>query len=126
MNRLEVTEKIIRTKVYKGIKWEAVAKEVGLSKEWVTAACLGQKTLNSDQAKLVGEIFSLTDDEEKWLQVVPYKGSLPTPIPTNPLVYRWYETVSVYGITIKELIYEEFGDGIYERHRFLHGYRASA
>jgi cyanate lyase len=126
MKRLEVTEKIIRTKVSKGIKWEAVAKEVGLSKEWVTAACLGQKTLNADQAKLFGEIFSLTDDEEKWLQLVPYKGSLPTPIPTNPLVYRWYEIVSVYGITIKELIYEEFGDGIYKRHRFLHGYRASA
>ena len=48
----------------------------------------------------------------KWLQVVPYKGSLPTPVPTDPLIYRWYEIVSVYGTTIKELIHEEFGDGI--------------
>jgi cyanate lyase len=43
---------------------------------------------------------------------VPYKGSLPTPIPTDPLVYCWYEIVSVYGIIIKKLIYGEFGDGI--------------
>ena len=33
-------------------------------------------------------------------------------VPTDPLIYRWYEIVSVYGTTIKELIHEEFGDGI--------------
>ena len=47
-----------------------------------------------------------------WLQIVPYKGTLPTAIPTDPLIYRWYEVVSVYGSTIKELTHEEFGDGI--------------
>jgi cyanate lyase len=47
MNRLDVTEKIISTKVSKGIKWEDVAKKVGLSKEWTTAACLGQMTLDA-------------------------------------------------------------------------------
>jgi len=46
------------------------------------------------------------------LQTVPYKGSLPTAVPTDPLIYRWYEIVNVYGTTIKELIHEEFGDGI--------------
>jgi cyanate lyase len=112
MNRLEVTEKIISTKVSKGIRWEAVAKKVGLSKEWVTAACLGQMTLDHAQAKIVGKIFGLTVEEQKWLQVVPYKGSLSTPVPTDPLIYRLYEVVSVYGSTIKELIHEEFGDGI--------------
>ena len=44
--------------------------------------------------------------------MVPYKGSLPTAVPTDPLIYRWYEIVNVYGTTIKELIHEEFGDGI--------------
>ena len=48
----------------------------------------------------------------KLLQVVPYKGSLATAVPTDPLIYRWYEIVNVYGTTIKELIHEEFGDGI--------------
>ena len=112
MNRLEVTEKIIATKVAKGIKWSDVAEKVGLSKEWVTAGCLGQMTFDAPQAKTIGKIFGLTADEIKWLQVVPYKGSLPSQVPTDPLIYRWYEIVSVYGTTIKELIHEEFGDGI--------------
>jgi cyanate lyase len=89
-----------------------VAKKVGQSKEWVTAACLGQMTFTAEQAAVVAEIFGLTADEKKWLMVVPYKGSLPTAVPTDPLIYRWYEIVNVYGTTIKELIHEEFGDGI--------------
>jgi cyanate lyase len=112
MSRLEVTEKIVATKVAKGIKWSDVAAKVGLSKEWVTAACLGQMTLTAEQAGVVGEIFGLSDCEQKWLMVVPYKGSLPTSVPTDPLIYRFYELVSVYGTTFKELIHEEFGDGI--------------
>lgn len=112
MNRNDVTEKIITVKVKKSIKWADVATKVGESKEWVTAACLGQMTLTAEQAKVIGKIFGLDAEEQKWLQVVPYKGSLPTPVPTDPLIYRWYEIVSVYGTTIKELIHEEFGDGI--------------
>lgn len=112
MNRNDVTEKIIATKVAKGIKWADVAKRVGQSKEWTTALCLGQMTATAEQAQVLAEIFDLTDEEKRWLQVVPYKGSLPTAVPTDPLIYRWYEIVNVYGTTIKELIHEEFGDGI--------------
>jgi cyanate lyase len=112
MSRDEVTEKIIATKVRQGLKWADVAAKVGLSKEWVTAACLGQMTLNAQQAAVIGEIFSLSEQERKWLTVVPYKGSLPTSVPTDPLIYRFYELVNVYGTTFKELIHEEFGDGI--------------
>ncbi len=112
MSRLDVTEKIITTKVEKGLKWADVAAQVGLSKEWVTAACLGQMTLNAEQAGVIGQIFGLSEAEKQWLMVVPYKGSLPTAVPTDPLIYRFYELVSVYGTTFKELIHEEFGDGI--------------
>ncbi|SDD51849.1 cyanate lyase [Massilia sp. PDC64] len=112
MNRMDVTEKIVSAKVAKGIKWEDVAGKIGQSKEWTTALCLGQMTASAEQAAILGDIFGLTDEECKWLQVVPYKGSLPTAVPTDPLIYRWYEIVSVYGTTIKELIHEEFGDGI--------------
>lgn len=112
MSRMAVTEKIVATKVAKGIAWADVAKKVGLSKEWVTAACLGQMTLDAKQAAVVGKIFGLSAAEQKWLTVVPYKGSLPTAVPTDPLIYRFYELVSVYGTTFKELIHEEFGDGI--------------
>jgi len=112
MSRLDVTEKIIATKVAQGIKWSDVAAKVGLSKEWVTAACLGQMTLTPQQAGVLGSVFGLSEAEQKWLQVVPYKGSLPTAVPADPLIYRFYELVSVYGTTFKELIHEEFGDGI--------------
>ena len=112
MNRNDITEKIITAKVSKGIKWEDVAISIGQSKEWTTAASLGQMTFTAEQAAQIGEIFGLDGEEQKWLQVVPYKGSLPSAVPTDPLIYRWYEIVSVYGTTIKELIHEEFGDGI--------------
>jgi cyanate lyase len=112
MNRNDVTEMIIEAKVEKGLKWEDVARRVGLSKEWVTAGCLGQMTFDAKQAKLLAGIFDLPPEAEQWLQVVPYKGSLPTAVPTDPLIYRFYELVSVYGTTFKELIHEEFGDGI--------------
>ncbi len=112
MSRLDVTEKIIATKVARGLKWSDVAREVGLSKEWVTAACLGQMTLDAGQAAVIARLFDLSEAEARWLQVVPYKGSLPTSVPTDPLIYRFYELVNVYGTTFKELIHEEFGDGI--------------
>jgi cyanate lyase len=112
MSRADVTEKILAAKIAKGLKWVDVAKKVGLSKEWVTAACLGQMTLNSEQAALIGGIFDLSQEDIQWLTVVPYKGSLPTSVPTDPLIYRFYELVNVYGTTFKELIHEEFGDGI--------------
>ena len=110
-HRQQVTDMIISAKVLKSIKWSDVAKEIGLSKEWVTAACLGQMAFNKEQEK-IGQIFGLSDEAVAWLQIVPYKGSLPTSVPTDPLIYRWYEVVNVYGSTIKELIHEEFGDGI--------------
>ena len=112
MSRLEVTEKIISTKVTQGLRWADVAKQVGQSKEWTTALCLGQMTATPEQARVLGEIFSLSPDEQKWLQAVPLKGSLPTSVPTDPLIYRFYELINVYGTTFKELIHEEFGDGI--------------
>lgn len=112
MNRNDVTEKIIAEKVRQGLKWTEVAEAVGLSKEWVTAACLGQMALSAEHAEIIGALFALTEDERRWLTVVPYKGSLPTAIPTDPLIYRFHELVSVYGATFKELIHEEFGDGI--------------
>ncbi|UOO81909.1 cyanase [Uruburuella testudinis] len=111
-SRNDVTEMIIAAKVSKGLKWEDVAAKVGLSKEWVTAACLGQMALSAEQAATVAEIFGLDEEAAKWLQEVPYKGCLPTAVPTDPLIYRLYEVISVYGTTMKALIHEEFGDGI--------------
>ena len=112
MKRQDVTDLIAFRKITKGIKWADVARKVGASKEWTTAACLGQMQMTKKQAEAVGRIFDLPEDAVLILQTVPYKGSLPSAVPTDPLVYRFYELVSVYGTTIKELIHEEFGDGI--------------
>ncbi len=111
-SRTQVTDMIQSAKILKGIKWSQIAEVVGQSKEWSTAACLGQMAMTKQQAEAVGELLELTHEAIAWLQIVPYKGSLPTEVPTDPLIYRWYELVSVYGTTLKELIHEEFGDGI--------------
>jgi len=68
--------------------------------------------LTEEQAKAVGAALKLPEEAVEGLQVIPYKGSLPTAVPTDPLIYRFYELVNVYGSTFKELIHEEFGDGI--------------
>lgn len=111
-SRTQVTDMIQSAKILKGIKWSHIAEVVGQSKEWSTAACLGQMAMTKQQAEAVGELLELTDEAIAWIQIVPYKGSLPTEVPTDPLIYRWYELVNVYGTTLKELIHEEFGDGI--------------
>ncbi len=112
MTREEATELVLAAKHRKRIKWSELAQGIGKSKEWTTAALLGQMTLNSEQAEKAGEMLGLPDEAVEMLQVVPYKGSLPSAVPTDPLIYRLYELVNVYGSTIKELIHEEFGDGI--------------
>lgn len=112
MNRNEVTELIITQKLAKGLKWEDIAKAVGQSKEWTTAGCMGQMTFSAEEAAAIGKLLDLPAEAVVQLQVVPYKGSLPSAVPTDPLIYRFYELIQVYGTTIKSLIHEEFGDGI--------------
>src|SRR2546427_1116661 len=112
MKREDVTDLIVFRKMKTGIKWPEIAKAVGQSKEWTAAACLGQMQMSAKQAQAVGKLFDLPDEAVLLLQQVPYKGSLPTAVPTDPLIYRFYELVNVYGSTFKALIHEEFGDGI--------------
>ena len=112
MTRNEVTELIITHKLRKQLTWPQLAEGIGMSKEWTTAALLGQMTLSSEQASTIGMMLDLPAEAIEQLQIVPYKGSLPTAIPTDPLIYRFYELINVYGTTFKALIHEEFGDGI--------------
>ncbi len=112
MTRTEVTEMVVMARIKKGLSWAKLAKAVGQSKEWTTAALLGQMQMTKPQAEAAGKLLGLPADAVLLLQQVPYKGSLPTAVPTDPLIYRFYELVNVYGTTFKELIHEEFGDGI--------------
>ena len=112
MKRTDVTEMVMMAKIKKGLSWTKIAKAVGQSKEWTTAALLGQMQMTKGQAQAAGKLLGLPEDAVLLLQQVPYKGSLPTAVPTDPLIYRFYELVNVYGTTFKALIHEEFGDGI--------------
>ena len=112
MMRAELTEKIMMTKIHSGIKWSDIAEKVGQSKEWTTAALMGQISMAKEEAMAAGEMLNLSEDDITLLQVVPYRGSVTEDVPKDPLIYRLYEVVHVYGTTIKALIEEEFGDGI--------------
>jgi cyanate lyase len=114
MMRAELTEKIMAHKMMTGFTWADVAASVGMSKEWTAAALLGQLSLTKEQAESAANAMglNLSPEEMALLMMVPYRGSLDTQIPTDPLIYRFYEIMQVYGITMKSLIEEEFGDGI--------------
>jgi cyanate lyase len=113
MTRDELTRKILAVKRDKGLTWKTIVAEIGGgSAVYLTAAVMGQMKLRPEQAARAAELFELGDDEKRLLQEIPYRGSLPTVVPTDPLIYRFYELVQVYGTTWKELMQEEFGDGI--------------
>jgi len=112
MTRLELTEKIVLTKLAKKLTWTELAAGIGRSEVWTTSALLGQQALGADEAAKAGTLLDLSSDEVMLLQVPPSKGSLGTALSTDPLIYRFHEIVQVYGTTLKELIHEKFGDGI--------------
>jgi cyanate lyase len=113
MTRDVLTSKILATKRAKNLSWKAIAAEIGGgSALYLTAALMGQMKLRPEQAERAAKLFDLSEDEKRLLQEIPNRGSLPTVVPTDPLIYRFYELVQVYGTTWKELIQEEFGDGI--------------
>jgi cyanate lyase len=113
MKRADLTEKILDIKRQNGWTWKHICNEIGgFSPMLITAALLGQMKLTKPQAQAAAQLFGLNKTEERLLNEVPYRGSLPTLPPSDPLIYRFYELVMVYGTTWKELIQEEFGDGI--------------
>jgi len=105
-------QKILKVKSEKGLSWNEIAARLGHAPVWTCAACLGQMSMTPETAQKAAELLGLSAEEAAILSAIPYRGSLPTAVPTDPLIYRFYELVSVYGTTWKELIHEEFGDGI--------------
>jgi len=112
MNRSDITVLILEKKRSRGLRWKDMSAHLGASKEWCTAALLGQMPLSAEQAHLITQLLDLPEEAESLLQEIPSRGSLPTAVPVDPTIYRFYEILQVYGTTIKELIHEEFGDGI--------------
>jgi cyanate lyase len=114
MNRDALTELIRDAKRESGKTWKDIAAEIApdVSPIVVTAALLGQMKLEKPEAEKAAKVLDLPAGSAALLAEIPYRGSLKEMPPTDPLIYRFYELVMVYGTTWKELIQEEFGDGI--------------
>jgi len=110
--KTELGRRILQAKKQKKLTWPEIASRLGYSPTWTCAACLGQMSMTEETARKAAALFGLEEEDVALLQEPPYRGSLPTAIPTDPLIYRFYELLIVYGTTWKELIHEEFGDGI--------------
>ena len=111
MNKEEMTDEIVAAKKTKGLTWEEIANKVGKGTTWVTSACLGMNSSPEDVAKKICDVLDLGDDVCTTLQEFPHK-SWDKIVPTDPVIYRFYEILGVYGETIKQIIGEKFGDGI--------------
>jgi cyanate lyase len=113
MNRADLTEKILDIKREKGWKWKMICEKIGgFSDTLIVGALLGQMKLTKPQAAKAAELFGLSKGEEALLNEVPMRGNGTPMPPTDPLIYRFYEMVMVNGPAWKQLIEEEFGDGI--------------
>jgi cyanate lyase len=108
----EAGQAVLTAKVRLGLSWAAIAKALERPLAWTTAALLGQHPVPAEVAAKAGELLELSDDEVLALRLQPTRGALDTAVPVDPTIYRFYEVLQVYGPTIKELIHEQFGDGI--------------
>ena len=111
MDKVEMTELIIASKISKGLSWEAIGADLDMSPVWLASACLGMNSAPPERAAAIAEYFGLGPEVATALEVYPTKIWEQT-VPTDPLIYRLYEIVGVYGETLKEVIQEKFGDGI--------------
>ncbi|WOX07523.1 cyanase [Streptomyces sp. N50] len=112
LSKGEAGEAVRQAKVKTGVTWAQLAEAVGRPLAWTTAALLGQHPMSKDEAATAAALLELGEDAALAFQLQPTRGALDAAVPVDPTIYRLYEVVQVYGPTIKELIHEEFGDGI--------------
>jgi cyanate lyase len=112
VTKKEAAQAVRAAKARLGVTWAQLAEAVGRPVAWTTSALLGQQPMSAAEAEAAASLLDLDKDVIRALQLQPTRGALETPVPTDPTIYRFYEILQVYGPTIKELIHEEFGDGI--------------
>jgi len=111
MKKSEVIELIAEAKKAKQLSWEGIASSIGMSPVWTTSVCMGMNSANAEKAGALCQLLGLPDGAQEALMECPTKtwGEV---IPQDPLIYRLYEMIGVYGPTMKAIIHEKFGDGI--------------
>jgi cyanate lyase len=108
----EAGQAVLAAKARLGLTWTSIAEALNRPLVWTTAALLGQHPVPTEVATSAGELLELTTEQVLALQLQPTRGALEAAVPVDPTIYRFYEVLQVYGPTIKELIHEQFGDGI--------------
>ena len=111
MTRNEITEQIVVARLARGLTWQELADAIGRPVVWTTSALLGQHPIPAELGKVLVEMLGLDQSAIPLLAAVPTRAALPA-VPTDPTIYRFYEALQVYGPALKELIHEQFGDGI--------------
>lgn len=109
---LEITEKLLAAKKAKKLSFQDLGKVLGRDPMWVAALIYRQATASEDEADKLAQELDLSPEIAQKLTEFPVKGSLDPAVPTDPLIYRFYEIMQVYGMPLKAVIQEEFGDGI--------------
>lgn len=112
MASLEITEKLLKAKQVKSMSFQDLGNLIGRDPMWVAALIYRQATASEDEASKLVHALDLPEEIAAELTQFPVKGSLNPVIPTDPLIYRFYEIMQVYGMPLKAVIQEEFGDGI--------------
>ena len=111
MTKDDMTLEILAAKKSCKMTWEGIAEKAGLAPVFVTSACLGMNSMPAENADKLTEALGLSSEVSEALQEFPMKV-WDQIVPTDPVLYRFYEMCGVYGPTIKEIIHEKFGDGI--------------
>ena len=109
---VSVTESLMAAKKAKGLSFADLESVMGLDEVWIASLFYGQATASKEEAEKLAGLLSLDSATTAALQEFPVKGSLDPVIPTDPLIYRFYEIMQVYGMPLKDVIQEHFGDGI--------------
>jgi len=111
MTTSEVREKLLGAKKKKGLSYADLEKAVGRDEVWIAALLYGQAQASPEEAKKLAAALGVGPDLAEALTEFPCKGLGPV-VPTDPLIYRFYEIMQVYGMPMKSVIHEKFGDGI--------------
>jgi len=108
----KITEKLLAAKKAEGISFADLEKVLGRDEVWIAAVIYRQATASLDEAQKIVSALGLDDEMAQVLSEPPLKGSLDAAVPVDPLIYRFYEIMQVYGMPLKAVIHEKFGDGI--------------
>ncbi|MBD2094600.1 cyanase [Trichocoleus sp. FACHB-591] len=106
-----ITQKLLAAKQMQGLSFTDLEKILGRDEVWIAALFYRQASASEDEASKLVEALGLGPDVASELTEYPLKGLGPV-VPTDPLIYRFYEIMQVYGMPLKEVIQEKFGDGI--------------